>query len=145
MRRARRGGAAAALCATLAGCVSQTQLTKVETAAASFHARQRGGDDAANYAGANDAFHGRVSASAFATSQAAVRALTECSAPLRDVDYAKPGAWSGGTYVQVRYTRTCREGGLTEWMSFNVTIDGPARLDDYVAYGPALPGSSPPS
>lgn len=127
--------------ALLAACVSQADMSAIETAVATFHERQAAGDHQANYEAADQTFRDALPEQDFARIGDAIRNAPGCSAPARDPMNYRSSATTGGNFVMVVYNRTCTGGPLVEQFTFKI-VGGEPRLSGYYVSGMALfPGA----
>ena len=98
----------------LSGCISEQDMTAVESAIAEFHARQAARDDQAIYANAGQEFRNAATLAQLSQLNDAVRMAEGCSPPARDKLNFSSRVSTSGTFITVAYVRTCTEGTLTE-------------------------------
>jgi hypothetical protein len=130
----------------LAACMSQQDLSGVESAVDEFHELQARGDDAAIYRTAAADFRNAATLEDLARINNAVRNATGCSERSRNPSSWNNNVSTSGQFITVVYNRTCSGGPLAETFVFRMTA-GDAQLAGYTASGlalfPAAPAQAP--
>ena len=121
----------------LAACISEQDMTAVESSVAEFHARQKAGDDRAIYAATSQKFKTVAALDDLSRLNDAVRMAEGCSQPARDKMNFSSRISTEGSFVTVSYTRTCARGPIVEQFHMRMT-DGQAELEGYNVSGEAI-------
>lgn len=129
--------------ALASACMSPTDFSAVERAAAQFHDLQARGDDNAIYQAASPEFRASSRLEDLARIDNAVRTIRGCQAPARDPNTWNNNINTSGHFITVVYNRQCADGPLAETFVFQVT-GNQALLAGYNASGMALFPSAPP-
>ena len=130
--------------ALASACMSPTDFSAVERAAAQFHDLQARGDDNAIYQAASPEFRASSQLQDLARIDNAVRNIRGCQAAARDPNNWNNNVNTSGHFITVVYNRQCADGPLVERFVFRVTGDQ-ALLAGYNASGMALFPPAPPS
>jgi|GEM_PF-2508920 outer membrane murein-binding lipoprotein Lpp len=130
--------AAIAGCCALSACISEQDMSAVESTIAEFHARQAAGDDMAIYRAGSMAFKTSTTVAQLSSLNDAIRAAEGCGPPERDRANVSTRVSTSGSFVTVLYVRTCARGTIAEQFLMRLGGDGPEVEGYHISGEPIL-------